>query len=121
MNGHDNEGDGSGEFDDDIQIDGAELEQLLGEIPALINLRRFASIADRIDWFSTIGENLTGDIRTMSRDYLDGLGFPHADLAYADPPLIHVMSSLKWVTRMQQLLRARSQNRKCAGLRLRSK
>ena len=80
MNGQ-NPSDPFDDDDDDPVIDGAELEQLLGEIPALINLRRFASIADRIDWFSTLGEGITDEIRTLSRDYLDGLGFPHADLA----------------------------------------
>lgn len=64
-----------------ISMEGAELEQLLSEIPALINIRRFASIVDRVAWFSTIGEEMDQDIRDLSRAYLDGLGFPDADLA----------------------------------------
>lgn len=63
------------------ELEGAELEKLLSEIPALINLKRFAFVVDKVDWFHAIGENLTDEVRTLSRDYLDGLGFPDADLA----------------------------------------
>lgn len=63
------------------ELEGAALEQLLSEIPALINLKRFAFVVDKVDWFHAIGENLTEDVRRLSRDYLDGLGFPDADLA----------------------------------------
>lgn len=62
-------------------LEGAALEQLLSEIPALINLKRFAFVVDKVDWFHAIGENLTEEVRRLSRDYLDGLGFPDADLA----------------------------------------
>lgn len=67
--------------DEGAQMEGAALQQLLAEIPALINLKRFAMVVDKVDWFSSIGENITQDVRTLSRDYLDGLGFPDADLA----------------------------------------
>lgn len=77
---YDDPDDGAGE-DAGGQIEGAALEQLLAEIPALINLKRFAMVVDKVDWFSSIGENVSQDVRTLSRDYLDGLGFPDADLA----------------------------------------
>ena len=62
-------------------LEGAALEQLLSEIPALINLKRFAMVVDRVSWFATIGERMTPEITGIARDYLDGLGFPDADLA----------------------------------------
>lgn len=73
-------------FEDDDEgsspgLEGAALEQLLSEIPALINLKRFAMVIDRVSWFSTIGERMTPEIAGIARDYLDGLGFPDADLA----------------------------------------
>lgn len=72
--------------DDDLEdaglgLEGAALEQLLSEIPALINLKRFAMVVDRVSWFATIGERMTPEIAGIARDYLDGLGFPDADLA----------------------------------------
>lgn len=72
------------DFEDDFEdeaLEGAALEQLLAEIPALINLKRFAMVVDRVSWFSTIGERLTPDVEEIARDYLDGLGFPDAELA----------------------------------------
>lgn len=71
----------NGEENEGAELEGAALEQLLSEIPALINLKRFAFVVDKVDWFHAIGENLTEDVRRLSRDYLDGLGFPDADLA----------------------------------------
>jgi hypothetical protein len=65
----------------EYQLEGAELEQLLGEIPALMTIKRFASVVDRIHWFSTIGERIDDEVKDVSRRYLDGLGFPDADLA----------------------------------------
>lgn len=65
----------------DEDIDGADLEQLLGEIPTLINLKRFAFVIDRVSWFSNIGERLTPEVEEVARDFLDGLGFPDADIA----------------------------------------
>lgn len=71
----------NGEENEGAELEGAALEQLLSEIPALINLKRFAFVVDKVDWFHAIGENLTEDVCRLSRDYLDGLGFPDADLA----------------------------------------
>ncbi len=75
-----NEDEFDGELDDDT-IEGAALQQLLAEIPALINLKRFAMVVDRVDWFSSLGERVTPEVTGLARDYLDGLGFPDADLA----------------------------------------
>lgn len=77
----------SDSYDDETDgdaLDGAALEQLLAEIPALVHLRRFAAVADRVDWFSSLGEAVDGEMRTLARDYLDGLGFPHAELALVE-------------------------------------
>lgn len=62
-------------------LEGAALQQLLAEIPALINLKRFAGVVDRIDWFRALGERPTPEVTRLARDYLDGLGFPDAELA----------------------------------------
>lgn len=66
---------------EDRGLEGAALEQLLAEIPALINLKRFAMVIDRVDWFSALGERVTPEVTGLARDYLDGLGFPDAELA----------------------------------------
>lgn len=65
----------------DGALEGAALERLLAEIPALINLKRFAMVVDRIDWFSALGERLTPEVSALARGYLDGLGFPDAEPA----------------------------------------
>ncbi len=79
--GDDDFEDGDEANDAGLGLEGAALEQLLSEIPALINLKRFAMVVDRVSWFSTIGERMTPEIAGIARDYLDGLGFPDADLA----------------------------------------
>lgn len=58
-----------------------ELEELTLEMPALARLRDFARLAEGVQWFSDLGTPLRKKLRAISRDYLDGLGFPDAEMA----------------------------------------
>jgi hypothetical protein len=58
-----------------------ELEALERELPALSRVRRFARTLEGIPWFANMGEPLTPGARAAARAYLDGLGFPEAEVA----------------------------------------
>ena len=58
-----------------------EIEALERELPGLSALSRFARTLDRIPWFANLGEPLTPGARAAAAAYLDGLGFPQADVA----------------------------------------
>ncbi len=62
-------------------MDDSELEELERELPGLAALSRFAKSLDRIPWFANMGEPLTPGARAAAEAYLDGLGFPEADIA----------------------------------------
>jgi len=62
-------------------MDESELEALERELPGLAVLSRFARSLDRIPWFANMGEPLTPGARAAAAAYLDGLGFPGADIA----------------------------------------
>jgi len=62
-------------------MDERELEALERELPGLAVLSRFARALDRIPWFANMGEPLTPGARAAAEAYLDGLGFPGADIA----------------------------------------
>src|SRR5689334_13532562 len=48
---------------------------------ALILIPRFVAVAAQPFWFSTVGQPLNAALRRTGRQWLDGLGFPHADIA----------------------------------------
>jgi hypothetical protein len=62
-------------------IDDRDLEALARELPSLAVLRRFAGSLSRLPWFANLGEPLTPGARAAGRLYLEGLGFPDADIA----------------------------------------
>ena len=59
----------------------AELEELSLEMPALALLRDFARLLPDIAWFGQLGTPLDQETRTLAHGYLEGLGFPDADMA----------------------------------------
>lgn len=62
-------------------MDDNELEDLERELPGLKALSRFAKTLPNIPWFANLGEPLTPGARAAAMAYLDGLGFPEADVA----------------------------------------
>ncbi|MEO0879501.1 MAG: hypothetical protein AAFY22_07265 [Pseudomonadota bacterium] len=62
-------------------MDDDALEELERELPGLAQISRFARSLDGIPWFSNLGEPLTAGARALADSYLDGLGFPDADVA----------------------------------------
>lgn len=62
-------------------INDSDLDALARELPSLTVLRRFAGSLARIPWFANLGEPLTAGARAAGRLYLEGLGFPDADIA----------------------------------------
>ena len=62
-------------------MDDNELEELERELPGLAVLSRFSRSLGRLPWFANLGEPLTPGAKAAAEKYLDGLGFPHADVA----------------------------------------
>jgi len=62
-------------------MDDLDLEGLEREIPALSRMTRFARGLDGIPWFANLGEPLSPGARAVAERYVDGLGFPDADVA----------------------------------------
>jgi len=62
-------------------IDDNELEALERELPGLSRVSRFARSLEGIPWFANLGEPITPGARATAETYLDGLGFPEADVA----------------------------------------
>jgi len=62
-------------------MDDNELEALERELPGLAILSRFARSLDRLPWFANLGEPLSPGGRAAATRYLDGLGFPEAEIA----------------------------------------
>lgn len=58
-----------------------DIEALERELPGLSALSRFARSLDRIPWFANLGEALTPGVQAAAGTYLEGLGFPQADIA----------------------------------------
>ena len=58
-----------------------DLEDLERELPGLARVSRFARSLDGIPWFANLGEPLTPGARAVAETYLEGLGFPDADVA----------------------------------------
>ncbi|MEQ9519312.1 MAG: hypothetical protein RLN89_07715 [Parvibaculum sp.] len=59
----------------------AEMEELSLEMPALARLRDFARLLGDLPWFTALGTPLDRETREIATAYLDGLGFPDADVA----------------------------------------
>ena len=68
-------------MEEPFDIDDNTLQDLERELPGLSILSRFASGLENIPWFSNLGEPLTPGAREIAMLYLDGLGFPDADVA----------------------------------------
>ncbi|MDP2124169.1 MAG: hypothetical protein Q8J92_07290 [Parvibaculum sp.] len=64
-----------------LTISDAELTRLEAEIPILAGLRAFAEEAVNMPWFSKLGRPLDAETRALARSWLDGLGFPDAEVA----------------------------------------
>ncbi|MEX0837990.1 MAG: hypothetical protein WD034_00545, partial [Parvibaculum sp.] len=64
-----------------LTISDAELTRLEEEIPILAGLRAFAEEAVNMPWFSKLGRPLDAETRALARSWLDGLGFPDAEVA----------------------------------------
>ena len=64
-----------------LTISDAELTRLEEEIPILSGLRIFAEEAVNMPWFSKLGRPLATETRALARSWLDGLGFPDAEVA----------------------------------------
>jgi len=64
-----------------LTISDAELMRLEEEIPILSGLRLFAEEAVNMPWFSKLGRPLDAETRALARSWLDGLGFPDAEVA----------------------------------------
>lgn len=62
-------------------MDDDDLEELERELPALSRVRRFARSLEGIPWFANLGEKLTPGATAVAQAYLDGLGFPEAEIA----------------------------------------
>jgi hypothetical protein len=62
-------------------MDENELEDLERELPGLSVLSRFARSLSNIPWFANLGEPLTPGGKAVAGRYLEGLGFPDADVA----------------------------------------
>ncbi|MEO0319302.1 MAG: hypothetical protein AAF199_00215, partial [Pseudomonadota bacterium] len=58
-----------------------DLEDLEREIPSLAVVSRFARNLENVPWFANLGEPMTPGARHTARRYIDGLGFPDADVA----------------------------------------
>jgi len=70
------------DFDDDgPDISDAELTELERTAPLLVRVRRFADGFANTPWFANLGEPPTAGLRAAAERYLDGLGFPGAELA----------------------------------------
>jgi hypothetical protein len=84
-------------------ISDAELEALEAELPILAGLRRFAEEAVNLPWFTDLGRPLDKETRALARSYLDGLGFPDAEVARirnweeaADAAMTFDIEPLQW-------------------------
>ncbi len=60
--------------------DGAALEELESGLPMLRFARDFARALDQLPWFSRLGEPMADDERDGALRWLDGLGFPYAEV-----------------------------------------
>lgn len=57
-------------------FDEEDLEDILTDLPALINIRKLTAKVCRINWFSAVGDPVDRDLKSLCQSYLDELGFP---------------------------------------------
>lgn len=57
------------------------LQDLEAEMPVLALLRNFTDRAIRVNWFESLGEPLSRTSAQDARMFMDGLGFPEAEIA----------------------------------------
>tara|TARA_R110000824_G_scaffold118960_14_gene271900 strand:+ start:20160 stop:20777 length:618 start_codon:yes stop_codon:yes gene_type:complete len=69
------------EDQDHIVLSDDDLDALEEEIPLLRGVRAFAEEAALMPWFANVGRPLSREQNDHARAYLDGLGFPDADVA----------------------------------------
>ena len=70
--------------DDDMAEEPAHnhlLQNLEAEMPILALLRNFTDRAMRVSWFEALGEPLSHTSAQDARMFIDGLGFPEAEIA----------------------------------------
>jgi hypothetical protein len=66
---------------DHIILSDDDLDALEDEIPLLRGVRAFAEEAALMPWFANLGRPLSREVRAHAQAYLDGLGFPDAEVA----------------------------------------
>lgn len=74
------------ETDDIPELPPGVFEELEREIPLLYGVRRLSNGLTRMPWFAHLGEPPTRRVRDAAARYLDGLGFPDAELAILPTP-----------------------------------
>ncbi|MEM9898002.1 MAG: hypothetical protein AAF742_01345 [Pseudomonadota bacterium] len=62
-------------------MDFDEFEELSADLPGLARVGRFVRHLADVPWFANLGEELTPGAEAAARRFLDGLGFPYADVA----------------------------------------
>lgn len=62
-------------------MDDPAFDDIAAEMPRLKALARFARTLERIPWFANLGEPLTPGAAAAARNYIENLGFPHAETA----------------------------------------
>ena len=67
--------------EDQIVLSDDDLDALEEEIPLLRGVRAFAEEAALMPWFANLGKPLDRNIKSLAQAYLDGLGFPDAQVA----------------------------------------
>ncbi|MEM9170442.1 MAG: hypothetical protein AAGC56_12410 [Pseudomonadota bacterium] len=65
---------------DDFDDPDLDLEALAREAPVLSRVKRFAESLDGVPWFANLGEPMTPGAKACAAQYLEGLGFPDADV-----------------------------------------
>ncbi len=67
--------------EDEAELHQALIEELIERQPAIAVIQRFASGASQVPWFARLGDVLNKDDKAAARQFLDGLGFAHAEPA----------------------------------------
>ncbi|NWG70537.1 MAG: hypothetical protein HXY23_02880 [Parvularculaceae bacterium] len=64
-----------------MTMDDGDIERLERELPALSRVKRFTKTLAGIPWFANLGEPLTAGANAAARRFVEGLGFPGAEVA----------------------------------------